>query len=163
MRIAQGRASPQLLPSAHGDSSSSSAGSGHSQSIPATAPPFNALWRSGFEHVCVKVTVGRCHRHRGTCNPRETRVDTRCLHSTTQLSLLLRKGSWHKLPPSGAFSDPSSMSRMKTHVEQAILNSFLAKKKKKIYYVLDISPVVGTRSPGPKVTHRAGSPWQHIQ
>lgn len=80
--------------------------------------------------------------------------------STTQLSLLLRKGSWHKPPPSGAFSDPSSISRMKIHVEQAILNFFLAEKN---YHVLDISAVVGTRSPGPKVTHRAGSPWQHIQ
>lgn len=105
-------------------------GLGIPQSIPAMSPSFNVLWKGGYEPVRVKVTLGMCpladpHGNRGTC-------DTQWLHpkspSTIQLSLLLQRGSWHKPPPSDAFSEPSSISRMKIQVEQAILKFFLAKK-----------------------------------
>lgn len=73
---------------------------------------FHALWKSGEGDVCVQATLGCAHLlpltdTREMCrksSSRKPRVDIQWLHpkppSTTQLSLLLWKGSWNKPPPS---------------------------------------------------------------
>lgn len=155
-----------------GNHSSSSAGSGHCPEHPSVSPRFSCPmeeWRgtclcTGHSGMCL---LAAPHGHRGNVQEEQFQ-EAMCGHSVASPQATLHnstlpialKGLLAQAPTLRCLLWPL-LSLQEEHTGgTSYMKFFLAEKDD---HVLDISAVVGTRSPGPKVTHRAGSPWQHIQ